>query len=511
MFDININENVVTDAFKDAEKFLNSDEFKNIKKINDEIGSSIKNAGTSIIARSKNSVLQFPIYVTSSIRINEAQVIAKTFERIYATYVQTAVSNSPIVDSIEDINDLKFLRKFHTNLKESTEFLVNKYYEAIDYLDQMFQDSIFYKESINSNIDVTYRLVPTTNKYLIEECNRLSHEPLTGFIALQEDGQEETSSYDIEKELSTNDMRKLLNDYNTTNNTNYTLDEFHEKIIKNEIEVKFRYKGKDEVVNYRKIGNHGHFYVGGLRAKINIGPSKDNKDRKESPVDPAKFLKDTDIKKINSLLPYTIEATFRVKDEGKDFKFLIGIKSIMHLINPVDLSDELRGIIIGNERRLKKVRYKTGEISFSDYMFDLKNLKSDVAKTVKPNKKWISMLKRLADFQNMKGVGSRHVVELINGNVPVPNGTMILSHSDVIKLKNDTGIDLENTSIAKKLCKSLFLISFVVVDMTTGTLKALFPDENDSWSVHALSFLEGEVAKTDNSALMKELNRIVNR
>ena len=73
---------------------------------------------TSIISKASKSILQFPIYITKSIRINEAQVIGKTFERYYAALVQTALAQHPIIDR-EDANGMKFLRQFHINIDSS--------------------------------------------------------------------------------------------------------------------------------------------------------------------------------------------------------------------------------------------------------------------------------------------------------------------------------------------------------------------------------------------------------
>ena len=146
----------------------------NVKVLNDEGLQKVNAAGaklnnglkkdnlvntSSIIARAKNSVLQFPIYVTPGIRINEAQIISKMFERVYATLVQTVLSQNQIIDAHE-ANNLVFLKQFHTNLKESAEILVNKYYEAIDDIDQMMCESIFHKAQITKDLFVEFRVVP---------------------------------------------------------------------------------------------------------------------------------------------------------------------------------------------------------------------------------------------------------------------------------------------------------------------------------------------------------------
>ena len=77
----------------------------------------------SIVARARNSVLQFPMYITQSCPVAPAQTISKLFERVYTTLVQTVLSQNQIMDE-EEANNLVFLKKFHTNLKESTEDLL---------------------------------------------------------------------------------------------------------------------------------------------------------------------------------------------------------------------------------------------------------------------------------------------------------------------------------------------------------------------------------------------------
>jgi hypothetical protein len=102
--------------------------------------------------------------------------------------------------------------------------------------------------------------------------------------------------------------------------------------------------------------------------------------------------------------------------------------------------------------------------------------------------------------------------EITNGGVrPIPNGTLVLSNIDVVALKSSTGIDLNSVSAVKSLARNLFLIAVCIVDESAGTLKVLFPDADNEWDTQSLSSIDAELSKTDNSALMKELNKAVNR
>ena len=100
---------------------------------------------------------------------------------------------------------------------------------------------------------------------------------------------------------------------------------------------------------------------------------------------------------------------------------------------------------------------------------------------------------------------------ITGGNVPIPNGTLVLSQSDVTTLVDRTGIDISVVSTAKKLARTLFLIAIVVVDPSRGSMRVLFPDSDTDWDVQSLASIDAELAKTDNSQIMRELNRMVNR
>ena len=76
---------------------------------------------------------------------------------------------------------------------------------------------------------------------------------------------------------------------------------------------------------------------------------------------------------------------------------------------------------------------------------------------------------------------------------------------------NETGIDVSDVNIATKLARSLFLIAVVIVDSTAGSMRILFPDSASDWDVQSLASIDAELSKTDNSSLMKELNKMVNK
>lgn len=529
----------------------------------------------SIVARARNSVLQFPMYITQSCPVAPAQTISKLFERVYTTLVQTVLSQNQIMDE-EEANNLVFLKKFHTNLKESTEdllahyeSLVNMFYQPIDELDAMMCESIYAEHVINESCKVIFRVVPTTDVNLIAECARGACDPLSGFIYLQEDRQitdRETQSQfrtvsedelrnmamdacnltanqrelvnmhpdqiakDVESRMydpniqnpkdikdPTDDVISAWNDYR-----NAISEEIRDRIEERDVALQTIDSEVDNLKDRIKSGKVKGYSFDGVRFRRNDNSTKtvhktmpDQKRIVNDAVNSPVILKDGDIKKMNAMLPYTIEATFRLRTKSgidRDIKYIIGIKTVMHLIRTQDLADDLRELVTGRIKSLQKVRYKTGEISFKDYLFNTKQLKADAAKNINYNKRWINTLKRLSDYDQHYGSFLKSPVQgLAKGDVPVPNGTLILTQPDVTTLTNQTGIDLSQVSNAKRLAKNLFLIAVCIVDSSAGTMRVLFTDSDNDWDVQSLASIDAEVSKTDNSQLMRELNHIVNR
>lgn len=538
-----------------------------LDKVDTKMDQHVINA-KSVVARSRNSVLQFPVYCTQSIRVNEAQIISKLFERVYTSFVQTALAQNPVLEE-DEVNNLVFLQKFHTNLKESTELKIyNEYYTPIDTIDEMIKESVYYSEWVTPTMNVEFKIC-APDQDLVKENARLINEPLTGLRYLQEadrlrskdamfrdhdDKVEERETKESNKRLtedeikeiamkdvklnavelqimkmSRDDMRKDALD----RNPDMTEDELNDEIrallkIKNEGNKKIQQAIKDFKDDAKKssddpskkIKRYEFDGTGYVDTKVKVNNQKvTTRTTKaltvKAPIEAPKLLRDADIKKINGMLPYTIDATFRVRAKngvGYDVHFIIGVKTVLHLINVNDLKDDLQEIITGNIKGLQKVRYKTGEIKFMDYIFNFKGLKKDAAKRINYNKKWINSLKRMADYNKLNGAMYKKATDYaFKGSVAIPNGTIILSQSDVSSLIDSTGIDLGKVSNAKRLAKSLFLIAVAIVDPSAGSMKVLFPDSDNDWDIQSLAAIDAELAKTDNSQIMRELNRMVNK
>ena len=432
-------------------------------------------------------------------------------------------------------------------------------------MDQIIADSVFFTQQLSESVSVEFKYVLDQNPDLLLENTRLMNEPLTGFPYLQEatkkaapakypntetvtDVKTQSSNVELsEKDLANMALNRLEEDDEVDEDAKKYL-YMNNADIKKEIENDPGNKGLSDTELSNKVAeavgkrddlrkdindavkdlksdirsgkvpkvkyDNGRFYRTDSRVEKSerMSPKKDTPTRA---LDAPQLLKDSYIKKINGMLPYTIQASFRVK--GKDgstkdeVKFLIGVKSVLHPIQVKDLVEDIDDLINGKNKNLRKVKYKTGEIGFLDYVFNIKQIKADAAKQVVAGKRWINTLKRLAEYNKTNGsLLNKPISAITGGNVPIPNGTLILTSSDVSLILTQSGIDLNKVGNIKKLAKNLFLIGVVIVDSTAGSMKVLFPDSDSDWDVQSLAAIDSEVSKTDNSQLMKELNKKIN-
>ena len=100
-----------------------------VKSISSAKDFASKNQHKSIARGALEGTLQFPCLVSDAIPVDMATTVAKTLERVYASFVQTYLSLHNTIDISVDKNPNQFLKKFHRNIKlESTTMdLYNEY------------------------------------------------------------------------------------------------------------------------------------------------------------------------------------------------------------------------------------------------------------------------------------------------------------------------------------------------------------------------------------------------
>ena len=133
-------------------------------------------------------------------------------------------------------------------------------------------------------------------------------------------------------------------------------------------------------------------------------------------------------------------------------------------------------------------------------LFDIDEIKLDAKNRQAGKSPWFGALRRLKN----KKIGFR------NFTVPhkiIPNATIVISSVEADYLESACAVYVRNPKIAKRIMNGLFLVAFVIVDDTSGTIDILY-DGSDSYQTYALETLERENSMASNK-LGREIGRMI--
>ena len=218
-------------------------------------------------------------------------------------------------------------------------------------------------------------------------------------------------------------------------------------------------------------------------------------------------LLDRDVKKNNDLTPYGIEVRLIAVNDKKEFvqyvDIVLGIKTILHLIESDDMVANIGRALQNRSLGFKFLRWTTGEISLlKDIILNLDSIKMDSIDRNNKNNPYFSTLKKL----KAKKVGIRN---LTVPHAILPTATIVLSQVEVDYLSENFGVDLRKSSIAKKLLDSLFLMAFIIIDEGTGTV-SIFDDGDSNFQTYSIEALERDQTLNSNK-MGKEIGRMIAR
>ena len=463
----------------------------------------------SIAKKALNGTLQFPCLVSNSIPIDMASTLAKTFERVYASFIQTYLSLNSTVDISVDKNPSDFLKKIHKNIKlESTELdmYVENCFEADEDFDNLLSriyngtTKAYINENENKMIvfNLSEKLSPEVfheNKELLEESlKEIDFKPFPniGNSPFYE-GHWNGDTY------IPSPLREI--GYNTAGGLGRTA--LNAAVT----------AGKALWDELRSPSNVEKWKADQEIKKTELGASlKGNYDLRNEVLTNDKhvipqILNDQDVKKANEMQPYLMQVRLMAVNDENEFvqfmDFIVGIKVVLHPIKSDEMIINLQRVMQNNNKFFNFIRWTTGEKAFfKDFLFDIKNMKLDVANRSIGASSWWNTLKRLKDRSN-------YTTALFNRNQMIPNATMIITSFEVDALREDFGMDLRSVAYAIILMRSLFLMSFVIVNNDTRTVEILYEGEK-AYQTYALETLEREVTLNSNK-VGRELTRMISR
>lgn len=434
---------------------------------------SAKNAANSMqhksIARGAlDGTMQFPCLVSDAIPIDMASTIARTLERVYASFVQTYLSLNNTIDISVDKNPNMFLKKFHHNVKiESTsEDIYNEYcIESDEEYDKMM-------ERIYNG---------TTKAYINEKENKMI---LFNFSDKLNRDVFESHKLLLEKSLGAIDFAPFPN---IGNSPFYEADDDSLDDYRNKKAIDQSFNMINNNIKYQNDMNKEKFKL------MNTGKV------------PA--MTDNDVKKSNDLQPYLMQVRLMAINDNNEFvqfmDFIVGVKVVLHNIKSDEMIANLQNALQNNGKIFNFIRWTTGEKSlFKDLLLHINDVKLDVANRSKGSSPWWMTLKRMKNTSRAQGA-------FFSKYQLVPNSTIVISSFDADMIQKNYGYNLRDGKFAIKLMNSLFLMNFVIVDDATRTIDILYDGET-SYQTYALETLEREVSMNSNK-LGKEITRMISR
>ena len=411
---------------------------------------SVKMNTKSITRGAKDSTFQFPCLIADSVPLDMANTISRTLDKVYASFTQTWLSMNSVVDITIDPTPLDYLRKMHQNLRleGSLKDLIVDDNDVESYMEKVQDGTYKLYMSKDNSYGVVFNVCNKTNRAILE-----SH-----------------------KEL----LQEYLSEFDKT-----PLEPFYEDNIADKADIIDR-------------------FVTAQSGKASLQRQKDAASI-SNPVQAPKLL-DRDIKKTNDMVPLGVQVRLVAVNDKKEFvqymDFIVGVKTIMHIIQTDDMVDNLKRGIENKSLLFKFLRWTTGEISlFKDIILNLDEIKYDTTK-VKGKSPFFGTLQRLKN----KKVG------MTNFTVPhavIPNTTVVISSYEVETLQQKYGIDIRREAIARMLMNNLFLMAFVIMDEGSGTV-SVFYDGDQTYQTYSIETLERDNAMNSNK-LGKEIGRMISR
>ena len=520
-----------------------------------------RSPGKSIIAAAKGNLFEFPVFISSSVQLDYATATSSLLEQVYASYVQTALSLNPIIDKSQIDNGTPF-SKFMSDTNRYVEYTEMDYAHDAVHNEFELEDGSFLEFDMMSIEDAD-------GKVILEQYNK---RPLSEFDhyfqeASYDDERNRRNDLDhaqqridtLNKQIEQlNTAVSALNSQNTaehggeleplfTQLSHYEdqLHDYNDQLDRLEHDLgtrqdelnraqqhlrqsKERANELEQLRNLKKQIDDANREFKLAKKKFKYQKEKDkhdderrDKERKEDWERDLKFkyavkapemLDETKIKKLNTMKPLMMNASFHVAaDDGhisEAINYIVGVKTFNRIIDADTLPEVVKYPLKEMNAVARKAKWRAGELKFfRDIVFKIKQKKQTAVDSRDPKRKWYRRLYELAhmtgDAPTKAAIKGKNVaLSVVKSQIEqdfdygiIPNASLIISSADVANIKAQTGIDLLKGSTATKFCKELFLIALIVVDIEAESIKILLPDNHSDYEVHSIASVNKQLAE----------------
>ena len=439
----------------------------------------------------------YPVLVSKSVSFDTARMVSKYIEQKGCIILQLALQQANISGAGSGVD---YLRQFHQNLNIGGDdvaamgSIINAMIDDIAAKTKNESTSIaneFAKEKILESIDWDS---------MLENDNsiRISNQQMKELMEVFSDA-EKYQIYDTNlNERSINDfiVKESAGDYRVT------IKAFNEAKWQDDIASDTKkyqeYKRKKELRNLPKKEREE-------QERKQREENERQEKRQESinkisnRLGQASFLKDQDVKKMNSAVPSLLIVRFYNSSNATvATEFIIGVKS---KVLAVDAAEILRRITNDNadgKSFLNIMRAITGELKISDFLFGLSRTKEDLKSTrIKGayGDTWNLLQNRAAAAKTAIARGQRNDFAAIT--------TVVISRDDADDLFKEENLDVTDPSVAKHFMESYNLLGFAIVDDAVESVKFMFDDGNRYFEEFSYKMLGRETEAENYKNMIK--------
>ena len=517
----------------------------------------------SIVKKAARNVIEFPVFVSSSVPIDFATATNSLLEQVYASFVQMVISSNPVV-SAADMKSGNPFRSLKTD--------VTKYLEYTD------PSSMIYAHEACHNVITTDECVAEFDMITLDDkMNRivleaLDYQPLSEFDHYFMEAQAQTwDEYkegsnkrdeakeerdrmiahdtmdtriqsvrddlaeaearrdkikeniesrktklqeqrdDIEKDME--DFKSQTSSTGSSSKIDLSDKDYHARLKQYEDRLdKVRAKHKEDRERIETEITKKKFEASERRENAREA-REEVKHKADLKAKAPQFMDETKIQKLNSMKPLMMTVGLRVMDDKNSISdvidYVVGVKTHCRIV-PADVLPDFAEYPTKTMNSVaRKAKWRAGELKLFDYLFSRKEKKQAAYDSRDPRRKWYHRLYNLAHAKGSSRI-ARQVTGSKNPDGLIPNVTMILTKSDVDMIEATNGIDLLKESTASKICRELFLISMVVIDTDAQSIKILLPDISSRYEVHSLASVNKQLATLDTSnSVSREVSRMM--
>lgn len=423
---------------------------------------------SNIAKEAKGLTAVFPVLVSESVSVEQAQMIAKAAERKYVTMFQMLFAASQITDAK---SAQSYLKKFHNNITSS-----------LDLSDMTVDDVIDFANKLDEEVQTT----ALTNAHITEATKAVLED-----LAFNENYTKVLAENLNPVSLNNYKVKTVFGDYKATqvseaNDDYYTVEDRSDST---------EWEGIDD--------NNGNVYKQRTNTTTRRTPIT-ARDRAATLKDKNATLKDkadiiskqivtTDIKKANEATPSLMIINFVTQADGRDNEIVntavIGVKCVIHYVPSSEMMNRM--VLKNTDRRglLNFIRATTGEIQFfRDFLFAIDRAKIDaVAKTSKgSNSRIWKMLEIRANRAKMNATARAD-------NAACAAITMlVLSKAEVDIIKQSYRLDLSKASTMLSVMKGYNFIGVAVIDEVNEKVDFLYDDGTKNFETISFMSLERE-------------------